>query len=81
MANIAVIWAQLIIKGQRHGVHPFVVPLRDRKTHTVYEGIIIGDCGSKMGLHLIDNGFIGFKHYRIPVDNLLDRISGVDQNG
>ena len=34
-----------------------------------------------MGLNSIDNGYIGFKNYRIPLDNLLDKISGVDQSG
>jgi len=33
----------------------------------VLDGVLIGDCGGKIGLHLIDNGFIGFKNYRIPV--------------
>lgn len=47
----------------------------------VYEGVIIGDCGSKIGLHLIDNGYIGFRNYRIPLENALDRISGVDSKG
>ena len=75
------VWAQLIIKGEKYGIHPFVVPLRDRKTMKVYDGVLIGDCGSKFGMHGIDNGFIGFVNYRIPKDNLLDRISGVDENG
>lgn len=57
------------------------MPLRDRRTMKVYEGVIIGDCGSKIGLHLIDNGYIGFRNYRIPLENALDRISGVDSKG
>ena len=65
-ANKALLWAQLVIKGKKYGVHPFVVPLRDRKTMKVYDGVIIGDCGSKFGMHGIDNGFIGFVNYRIP---------------
>ncbi len=81
IANMAVIWAQLIIKGKKYGIHPFVVPLRDRSTLKVFEGVIIGDCGSKIGLHLIDNGYIGFNNYKIPAENILDRVSGVDQNG
>lgn len=78
---MAVVWAQLVIKGQKHGIHPFVVPIRDRKTMKVYQGVIIGDCGSKFGVHGIDNGYIGFVNYQIPINNLLDRISGVDENG
>jgi len=75
---MAVIWAQLIIKGKSYGVHPFVVPLRDKKTLKLYERVRIGDCGSKLGLHLIDNGYIGFDNYKIPAENILDRVSGVD---
>lgn len=80
-ANIAVIWAQLVINGKKNGVHPFVVPLRDRKTMKTYPGVTIGDCGSKFGLHGIDNGYIGFKNYKIPFESILDRVSGVDENG
>lgn len=32
IANMSVIWAQLIIDGNKHGPHPFIVPLRDSKT-------------------------------------------------
>lgn len=78
---MAVIWAQLIIKGQKYGIHPFVVPIRDKKTMKTFDGVLIGDCGSKFGLHGIDNGYIGFVNYRIPKENLLDRVSGVDSEG
>ena len=50
LANMAVVWAQLYIKNKHYGVQPFLVPLRDKKDHTVLEGITIGDCGSKVGL-------------------------------
>lgn len=78
---MALIWAQLIIKGKRHGVHPFVVPIRDRKTLLPFDGVRIGDCGSKIGLQLIDNGYIGFDNYKISAENILDRVSGIDSNG
>ncbi len=32
IANMSVIWAQLILDGKKYGPHPFVVPLRDPKT-------------------------------------------------
>lgn len=38
-------------------------------------GVIIGDCGSKIGLNAIDNGFLSFTYYRVPYDSLLDRFS------
>jgi acyl-CoA oxidase len=33
LANISVIWAQLYIDKKCYGVHAYIVPLRDRKTH------------------------------------------------
>lgn len=77
-SNMSVIWAQLYIGDICHGVHAFVVPLRDQITHKVLPGIIIGDCGPKFGLNAVDNGFILFDKFRIPVDNLLDKVSGVN---
>lgn len=81
MANMSVVFAQLYIDGKCYGVHVYVVPLRDPDTHELYPGVLIGDCGPKMGLNGIDNGFIVFDKYRIPKDNQLDRLSGVDDNG
>lgn len=40
-------------------------------------GVIVGDCGSKIGLNGIDNGFLIFKNYRVPYDALLDRFSQI----
>jgi acyl-CoA oxidase len=77
-ANMAVIWAQLYIKDKCYGVHAFVVPIRDLQTHRPLPGVTVGDCGPKMGLNGIDNGFMLFDKVRIPATNLLDRISGVD---
>lgn len=78
---MSVIWAQLYIDGVCYGVHAYVVPVRDPKTHKLLPGVLIGDCGPKNGSNIIDNGFILLDNVRIPVDNQLDRISGVDSNG
>lgn len=80
-ANMAVVFAQLIIDGNSKGVHAFAVPIRDRKTHVVYPGIAIGDCGAKAGLNSIDNGFMLFRQYRVPYDTLLDRLSSIEPDG
>lgn len=66
IANMAVIWAQLVIDGKSQGPHPFVVPIRCKKTHKVLPGITIGDCGPKNGLDYIDNGYIIMEGVRIP---------------
>jgi acyl-CoA oxidase len=78
IANMALIWAQMIVNGKRYGVHPFAIPIRDRKTMLVLDGVLIADCGAKFGMHGIDNGKIGFRNYRVSYDCLLDRIARVD---
>lgn len=81
IANIAVVFAKLIINDQDLGVHIFVVPLRNKHNHSLLPGIYIGDCGKKMGLNRKDEGFIIFKNVRIPRDNMLDRYSKITPKG
>jgi len=75
---MAIIWAQLTIKGKKYGVHPFAIPIRDKSTMKVLDGVLIRDCGAKFGLHGIDNGAIGFVNYWVDYDCLLDRVAGID---
>ena len=77
-SNMSVVWAQLYIKNKNYGVHAIIVPLRDDSTHKVLPGITIGDCGPKFGLNGVDNGFIEFNNFRVPVSNLLNKVSGID---
>lgn len=72
---MTVCWAQLHIDDKCHGVHAFLVPIRNKDTHRVLPGITVGDCGPKNGLDGIDNGFMLFHNIRIPYDNLLDKFS------
>ena len=80
IANTSVVFAQLLINDKNYGVHGFIVPLRN-KNHDVFPGLVIGDCGEKIGLNGIDNGFLIFKNYRIPKENFLDRFSKISENG
>lgn len=80
-ANMAVVGANLIVKGKNYGIHMFLVPIRNSVTHDLMPGISILDCGDKMGLNGIDNGMIFFRNVRIPVDNLLDKVTKVSPNG
>ncbi|KAF4978174.1 hypothetical protein FZEAL_5419 [Fusarium zealandicum] len=77
-ANHAVVVAQLILNGKSHGPHPFVVQIRDLKTHKPLPNIHVGDIGPKFGYNTMDNGFLLFNKIKIPHVNMLSRFSGVD---
>jgi acyl-CoA oxidase len=78
--RMAAVFAQLIVDGECHGVHAFVVPLRDEHGE-LCDGVRIEDCGEKMGLNGVDNGMIWFDQVRIPRENLLNRYADVDEQG
>ncbi|MCG2622106.1 acyl-CoA dehydrogenase family protein [Arthrobacter sp. I2-34] len=80
----AVVFAQLITGGGpravRHGVHAFVVPIRD-DGGAFLPGVGGDDDGLKGGLNGIDNGRLHFDHVRIPRTNLLNRYGDVAPDG
>jgi acyl-CoA oxidase len=78
-AETAVVFAQLEVAGEGHGVHAFVVPLRD--DGRLRPGVRIEDDGLKMGLNGVDNGRIWFDGVRIPRANLLNRFADVTDDG
>lgn len=78
IANMAIIWAQLIVQNKSYGPHPFIVQIRDFKNHDLLPGIIIGDCGSKIGLNNIDNGYFILNNVIVPKKNLLDKLGTID---
>ncbi|XP_046964850.1 peroxisomal acyl-coenzyme A oxidase 3 [Vanessa cardui] len=76
------LFAQLITPdGTNHGLHGFVVPIRNPDTLETYPGLTVGDMGEKIGVNGIDNGFIMFNKYRIPRENLLNRTADVTEDG
>jgi acyl-CoA oxidase len=77
---MSVVLANLVVLGKDYGVHVFIVPLRS-ENQTTLPGIIINDCGDKMGIHGVDNGMINFRNVRIPRENLLDRVTQVSPDG
>ncbi|KAF4313161.1 Acyl-CoA oxidase [Botryosphaeria dothidea] len=79
-ANHAVVMAQLVINNKPYGPHPFVVPIRDLKTHQPLPNIHIGDIGPKFGYNTMDNGFLLFNKVKVPHINMLARFSKVDPN-
>ncbi len=80
-ASMAVVFAQLVTEGVSHGVHAFLVPIRDATAGSALPGVTIRDDGHKAGLNGVDNGRLAFDHVRIPKRNLLDRYASVDDDG
>jgi acyl-CoA oxidase len=78
--RVAAVFAQLLIGDESHGVHAFVVALRNQHGDTC-EGIRIEDCGEKMGLAGVDNGRIWFDQVRVPREALLNRFGDVSAEG
>ena len=79
-ARLAVVFAQLEVGGTSHGVHAFVVPIRDAEGRVV-PGVRIEDCGQKIGLNGVDNGRIWFDGVRVPRAAMLNRYAEVREDG
>ncbi|KAI4288567.1 MAG: hypothetical protein L6R35_002170 [Caloplaca aegaea] len=77
-ANHAIVMAQLVIQGNSYGPHPFVVQVRDLKSHEPMENVHVGDVGPKFGYNTMDNGFLLLNHVKVPHVNMLAKFSSVD---
>ena len=78
--RMAVVFGQLVSQGTNHGVHAWLVPIRDAHGNPL-PGVTIEDDGPKAGLLGVDNGRLSFDHVSIPRDMLLDRYGQVAVDG
>ena len=59
IATHTVLFAQLYTpNGVCHGLHMFVVQLRDTKSLAPLPGVLVGDLGKKSGLNGLGNGYV-----------------------
>ncbi|XP_059218836.1 probable peroxisomal acyl-coenzyme A oxidase 1 isoform X1 [Stomoxys calcitrans] len=80
-ANVTVLMAQLYIKDKPYGLQPFLVRIRNEKTHEPEPGVDVGDIGPKIGLNGVNNGFLGLKNVRIPLNQMLAKNNQVLADG
>lgn len=78
--SYAVVFAQLYVKGENHGVHAVMVRYRN-DDGSVVEGVEVKDCGDKLGLNGIDNGRLWFTNIKVGVENLLNKYGDIDEEG
>jgi acyl-CoA oxidase len=78
--RLAVVFAQLEVGGEGHGVHAVLVPIRDAAGRA-RPGVDIEDCGPKAGLNGVDNGRLAFDQVRVPREALLDRFGTITEDG
>lgn len=79
-AKHCIVFAQLHIGEEKHGIHTFLVRIRDDNLCPV-PNVTVEDMGMKMCLNGVDNAKLKFDNVRIPRENLLNRYSDVAEDG
>ncbi|XP_048781303.2 peroxisomal acyl-coenzyme A oxidase 1-like [Ostrea edulis] len=80
-SNCCLVMAQLETQGKRHGIHMFMVQLRDFNTHKLLPGVEAGDIGPKFGFNGNDNGYLRLNNVRVPREHMLMRYAKVLEDG
>ena len=79
-AQWAVVFAQLHVGPASHGVHGFLVRIRNSDM-SICPGVRVEDMGHKIGCNGVDNGKLWFHNVRIPRTALLNAQSDVASGG
>lgn len=79
-ARMATVFAQLEVAGVSHGVHAFLLTIRDEQGRLL-PGVHAADAGRKRGLNGVDNGKLWFDRVRVPRTAMLDRFARVTEAG
>ncbi|GJV44677.1 acyl-coenzyme A oxidase 3, peroxisomal-like protein [Tanacetum coccineum] len=79
-ATHTIIFSQLEINGVNQGVHAFVAQIRDENGN-ICPNVRIANCGHKIGLNGVDNGWIWFDNLGIPRESLLNSVADVPPDG
>lgn len=80
-ASHGIVMARLITGGKDHGVHAFMLQLRDITTGRALEGIELGDIGPKMNHNQNDNGYARFNNIVVPRNDMLSAQASVARDG
>mmetsp|Transcript_48242 Transcript_48242/g.86987 ORF Transcript_48242/g.86987 Transcript_48242/m.86987 type:complete len:413 (+) Transcript_48242:100-1338(+) len=75
-ADLAVVVANLIIKGKPRGPHAFLMKIR--QNGQLVSGVQAEDMGDKTIGNDLDNACISFSKVWLPKESLLDRYAGID---
>lgn len=81
LASHIVTQAKMYVGDKNYGLQTFVFRIRDPKTHMPLPGLDIGDIGSKLGFKSVDNGYVRFINYEIPLDSILKKYIDVSEDG
>eukprot|EP00004_Rigifila_ramosa_P015767 TRINITY_DN3684_c0_g1_i1.p1 TRINITY_DN3684_c0_g1~~TRINITY_DN3684_c0_g1_i1.p1 ORF type:complete len:761 (+),score=159.03 TRINITY_DN3684_c0_g1_i1:10-2292(+) len=80
LSTHALLYAQLVIDGKEHGVHVFMLQVRD-EDHRPLPGIELGDLGPKIGDAANDTAWMRLTDVRIPREHMLARWQEVTPEG
>ena len=79
-ADVGLVFCRLKIGEADHGVHAFLVPLRD-ESGDLLPGVETEQCGLMGGLNGLSYGRLSFHNYPLQRENLLSRHAQVDEAG